>query len=66
MDGVRLRRRSEFTVRVWRSEVDRLWRFTVTAANGEKVAASEGYHNRSDCADMARRLGAGRWDVVDE
>jgi uncharacterized protein YegP (UPF0339 family) len=36
------------------------WRWSRTAPNGREVgASSEGYKNKSDCEDNAKRLG---WD----
>jgi uncharacterized protein YegP (UPF0339 family) len=34
------------------------WFFRIRAANGEIVAQSEGYHNRSDCRATAQLLRA--------
>jgi uncharacterized protein YegP (UPF0339 family) len=32
------------------------WYFRVKGANGEPIAQSEGYHNRSDCVSTAMLL----------
>jgi len=33
-------------------DAQKMWRWTLTAANGRKIADSgEGYHNRQDCLD---------------
>lgn len=41
------------------------WRFALVAANGERVAQSEGYTTASNARRTARRLGDQlRWRVV--
>jgi uncharacterized protein YegP (UPF0339 family) len=50
---------STLTVHLYRSHwpIGGVHRWRVVARNGKRVATSgEGYHNRSDCLDMVRKL----------
>lgn len=40
---------------VFQSVSNNLWYFHLKTANGEVIAASEGYHNRSDIEDLHQR-----------
>ena len=45
---------------------DGQWYFHRVAANGEVVASSEGYHNKSDATDEATRQAGGTSPKVEE
>lgn len=44
-------------IKVWQSDKNDLWYFTVQSANGKKVAQSEAYKTKRKAIQTANRLG---------